>query len=187
MPIRRPVLHTETLVLLCALYLLLACNAPFWRAVLAGRDLAAPASWGFALALFASFTGAYVAFTLLVATRWTVRPLLAVLVLVSAALSYYMDRYATFFDRNMLRNVLATNWGEARELLGLDYLVHMALFGVLPAALLWWPRLERRSSLGRAALVRVGWIVVAVLYFLLCWTLSLAFGRLERRMDRGRR
>jgi ABC-type amino acid transport system permease subunit len=24
------------------------------------------------------------------------------------------------------------------------------------------------------------------MYFLLCWSLSLGFGRLERRMDRGR-
>jgi polar amino acid transport system permease protein len=31
------------------------------------------------------------------------------------------------------------------------------------------------------------WIVVAAMYFLLCWSLSIGFGRLERRMDRGRR
>src|SRR3954471_14075174 len=145
MPMRRPSLHTETLVLACALYLLLACNAPFWRAALAGRDWTSGGTWSLAIAMFASFTGAYVAFTALLATRWTVRPLLAALVLVAAALSYYMDRYAIFFDRSMLRNVLATNPGEARELLGLDFAVHMLVFGVLPAALLCWPRLLRRS------------------------------------------
>jgi lipid A ethanolaminephosphotransferase len=162
MRLQRPALYTETLVLLCALYLLLACNAPFWRAIVQGRDLAAPGTWGFLVALFCAFTGAYVASALLLATRWTVRPLLSVLVLVAAALSYYMDRYAIFFDRSMLRNVLATNWGEARELLGLDYVVHMALFGVLPALLLWWPVIRTRS-VGRGAAVRVGWIVVALL------------------------
>jgi polar amino acid transport system permease protein len=31
------------------------------------------------------------------------------------------------------------------------------------------------------------WIVVAAMYFLLCWCLSLGFERLERRMNRGRR
>jgi polar amino acid transport system permease protein len=31
------------------------------------------------------------------------------------------------------------------------------------------------------------WIVVAAMYFLLCWGLSLGFGRLERRMTRDRR
>jgi lipid A ethanolaminephosphotransferase len=158
MPMRRPSLHTETLVLACVLYLLLACNAPFWRAALAGRDWGSAGTWALAAAMFASFSGAYVAFTCLLATRWTVRPLLTGLVLVAAALSYYMDRYAIFFDRAMLRNVLATNTAEARELLGPDYLLHMLLFGVIPAALLWWPRLLRRT-IGRAVLVRVAWLL----------------------------
>jgi lipid A ethanolaminephosphotransferase len=158
MPLRRPGLHTETLILACALYLLLGCNAPFWRAALAGRDWAAGGTWSLAVAMFASFTGAYVAFTGLLATRWTVKPLLAALVLLAAALSYYMDRYAIFFDRTMLRNVLATNVGEARELLGVDYVIHMVLFGVLPAALLWWPRVLPRP-LGRAVLVRTAWVL----------------------------
>ena len=34
---QRPALHTETLVLLCVSFLLLAGNGPFWRAALAGR------------------------------------------------------------------------------------------------------------------------------------------------------
>ncbi|MGZ5180082.1 MAG: phosphoethanolamine transferase [Ramlibacter sp.] len=167
MRMQRPTLHTETLVLICAVYLLAACNLPFWRAALAGRDWASAGTWGFALAMFGSFTAAYVAFTCLFATRRTVRPLLAVLVLTAAALAYYMDRYAIYFDRSMLRNVLVTQWSEARELLGLRFILHMALFGVLPAALLWWPMLARRS-LGRAAVVRVAWIAVAVLLTVAC-------------------
>ncbi|RYY89462.1 MAG: phosphoethanolamine--lipid A transferase, partial [Comamonadaceae bacterium] len=155
---RRPSLHTETLVLLAALYLLAACNGPFWRAALAGRDWSAPGTWALAGAMFVSFSAAYVAFTALLATRWTVKPLLSLLVLVAAALSYYMDRYSIFFDRSMLRNVLATNPGEARELLGWDFVLHMLLFGAVPAALLWWPALRRRPP-ARAALVRSGWIL----------------------------
>ncbi|MFL6694159.1 MAG: phosphoethanolamine transferase [Ramlibacter sp.] len=162
MRFERPTLHTETLVLASAVYLLAACNLPFWRSALGARDWAAPGTWAFFLAMFGAFTAAYVAFTLPFATRWTVRPLLAVLVLLAAALSWYMDRYSIYFDRSMLRNVLVTNWGEARELLGARYFLHMALFGVLPAALLWWPRLARRT-LGRAMLVRLGWIAAAVL------------------------
>jgi len=167
MRMQRPTLHTETLVLICAVYLLAATNLPFWHAALAGRDWAATGTWEFALAMFGSFTAAYVAFACLLATRWTVRPLLAVLVLVAAALAYYMDRYAIYFDRSMLRNVVVTQWSEARELLGPRFILHMALFGVLPAALLWWPRLGRRT-LGRAAAVRVAWVAVAVIVAVGC-------------------
>jgi lipid A ethanolaminephosphotransferase len=167
MRIERPTLHTETLVLVSAVYLLAACNLPFWHAALAGRDWQTPGTWALFLAMFGAFTAAYVAFACLLATRWTVRPLLALLVLVAAALSWYMDRYAIYFDRSMLRNVLVTQWTEARELLGPRFVLHMLVFGIVPAALLWWPHLARRS-LGRAALVRLGWIVAAVLLTIGC-------------------
>ncbi|HZY19422.1 MAG TPA: phosphoethanolamine--lipid A transferase [Ramlibacter sp.] len=166
MPLRRPALHTETLVFLCALYLLAACNLPFWRAVVAGRSWTAPGTLSLLASLSCSFVGLYVAAGCALATRWTVRPLLSALVLVSAALSYYIDRYHVFFDRNMLRNVLATNVGEARELLGWQFAAHMLLLGALPAALLWWPRLTRRA-LGRAVLARAGWMAGGLLVAML--------------------
>ena len=160
MQLKRPALHTETLVLLASAWLLLGCNLPFWRAALAGRDWSAGGTWALAGAMLLSFGAAYVGFTLLVATRWTVRPVLTVLLLAGAALAYYMDRYAVFFDRNMLRNVLATHWTEARELVGAGYLLHMLAFGAVPVLLLWWPRLLVRP-LRRAALVRAAWLAAA--------------------------
>ena len=134
MRLARPTLHAETLVLLAAAYLLAACNGPFWRAALGSRDWGLPGTWALAAAMAVSFTAAYVAFCGLVATRWTVRPLLALLLLTGAALSYYIDRYGVFFDRGMLRNVLATQWSEARELLGPGFILHILVFGGVPAA-----------------------------------------------------
>jgi lipid A ethanolaminephosphotransferase len=80
---------------------------------------------------------------------------------VTAATSYYMDRYGIYFDPAMLRNVLATDYREARELLGWGLWLHIALLGLLPAALVWWPTLKRRP-LGRAVAFRVGWIAAAL-------------------------
>ena len=153
----RPAIHTETLLALCAAYILLAGNGPFWRAALANRAWAEPGTWLFAGAVFVALCAFYLAFTALFASRYTVRPLLAVFLLVTAAASYYMDRYAIYLDRAMLRNVLATNYKEASELLGWGPALHLMLFGVFPAALLWWPRLKQRPPL-RALAVRGGWV-----------------------------
>lgn len=158
---QRPTLGTETLVLAAAVYLLAVCNGPYWRAALEGRDLAAPGTWALATGMFGAFCAFYVAALCLLATRWTVRPLLAVAILGSAALDWYSSRYAVFFNRDMLRNVLATQWTEARELLGWRWALHMLLEGLLPAALLWWPRLRTRPVL-RAAWIRLAWIAGAV-------------------------
>ena len=47
----------------------------------------------------------------------------------SAAAGYYMDRYGVYFDRAMLRNVFATNYKEAGELLGWDLVLHLVAVG----------------------------------------------------------
>ncbi|HQS00275.1 MULTISPECIES: phosphoethanolamine--lipid A transferase [unclassified Polaromonas] len=159
--LQRPSLQVETLVLLCVGFLLLSGNGPFWRAALAGRGWELLATWGFATALFTAFSAFYFAFLALLATRLTVRPLLSLLVLCTAFAAWYMDHYAIYMDRAMLRNVLATNVNEARELLVWGMVPRVVLLGALPAALVWWPQLKRRS-LGRALVVRLGWIAAAL-------------------------
>lgn len=158
--LRRPAVHVETLVLLCAAFLMLLGNGPFWRAALSGRGWDQAGTWGFSGALFVALTAFYLAVAALFSNRYTVRPLLALMLLVTAGASYYMDRYAVYMDRAMLANVFATNYKEARELLGWGMVGHILLFGAVPAALLWWPTLKSRS-LARAFAIRTAWIVAA--------------------------
>ncbi len=157
----RPALYVETLVLLIAAFLMLAGNGSFWRAALAGRASGDAATWLFAGAVFAAFTAFYFAFAALFANRYTAKPLLTVLLLISAAAAYYMDRYSVYFDRAMLRNVFATNYKEAIELLGWGLILPVLVFGVLPSALVWWVRFKPRP-LGRALVIRLGWVALAV-------------------------
>ena len=157
----RPAIHVETLVLLSASFLMLAGNGAFWRAALAGRDWAQPSTLGLVTAMFVAFSAFYFAFGASIASRHTVKPLLTVLLMVSAGAGYYMDRYAVYFDRAMLRNVLATNYKEASELLGWDLVAYLVVFGVFPSMLVWWPQLKRRP-LGRALAVRVLWVAMAL-------------------------
>jgi lipid A ethanolaminephosphotransferase len=158
---RRPALHVETLVLLVAVLLMLAFNGSFWRASLSGRDWQDASTWSIAAAMFVAFSAFYFAFGASIATRHTVKPLLTLLLLVSAAASYYTDRYAVYFDRAMVHNVLATDYREARELLGWALVLHLLVFGAIPSLLVWWPRLKRRP-LGKALVLRFAWVAAAV-------------------------
>lgn len=157
----RPAMQVETLLVCVALFMMLAVNGPFWRAALAGRSAAEPATWLFAAAVFSAFTAFYFAAVAIVANRHTAKPLLTVLLMASAAAAYYMDRYGVYFDRAMLRNVFATNVKEAGELLGWDLLIHLLVWGAVPSALVWWVQFKRRP-LRRAVLVRLGWVAMAV-------------------------
>ncbi|EGI77699.1 phosphoethanolamine transferase [Hylemonella gracilis] len=181
--IARPQLSSEALLAWGTLYVLLACNTPFWRAAMVGRDWGALSSWGFAAALLVACASAYFAFLALLTwpvPRRGVRPVLAVLFLASATAAWYMDRYAVHFDKDMLRNVLATNWDEARELLNWGLAGNVLLFGALPAALLWWPRIPQRSW--TRTLVWRGSSILGALVLAMAsvWSVSADFAALNR-------
>ncbi len=182
----RPVLQAEVLIMLAAGFMMASGNGPFWRAVTAGREMGSAGTWAVLAAFFGIFAAAYCIFTLLLSTRLTVKPLLSVLVLVTAFAAWYMDRYAIYIDRAMLRNVLATDPREAGELLTAGMIPHIALFGLLPAALIWWPTLEP-TGWGRALRRRAVWLVASLFVGLLCvWLIFADFASLMRNQPQVR-
>lgn len=139
---------------MAAAYWMLGANQLFFRAALADRAPTAPSTWGFALALAALLVAVHVFLLALVASRWTLKPLLCVLVVATALASYFMQHYGLYMDPSMLRNVLRTNPAEARELLSWALLPHLLVHAGLPLALLWRVRIVRRSW-PRALLARL--------------------------------
>ena len=158
--LRRPELSVETIVLLGSVYLASVANLTFWRAALAGRALADPVTLRYVAATFVLFVAVHFFVLGLIATRHSVRPLLALLIVVCAVAGYYMQRYGVVFDSSMVRNVLRTDYREARDLITLD-LLGWLLAGTLVAASLWAVR-PRRQPLLRAALVRAGALAAAL-------------------------
>ena len=135
-----PQLSTESLVLLCSLFFSLFSNGPFWRAVIVHP----PGQWQLALSLFLMVTGLHAFLMGLVINRWTAKPLLTVLLLVTALATHFMSAYGVYLDADMVRNVLHTDSKESSELLSPRLLVPL-LLTMLPVALLWRVRLRRRN------------------------------------------
>ena len=165
-PARDPTLRftvpatVEQVLLAASVCFVLAANGPFFAAAIRGHDLADPATWGFVLALGVLLASAQFLLMALVANRWTLKPLLAVLIVTAALAGHYMARYSVYFDATMMRNVLRTDIGEARELLSPALLLHLLLYAALPLALLARVRIVNRP-LARAALVRIGALLLA--------------------------
>jgi lipid A ethanolaminephosphotransferase len=72
--------------------------------------------------------------TPLLALPFLRRPLLVLLVVVSAACSYFMLHYNVLIDRSMVQNVFETNQAELNAYLSLPLLLTLLALGVLPAA-----------------------------------------------------
>jgi lipid A ethanolaminephosphotransferase len=157
----RPALPTEGLLLLVAVFFAAVGNPFFWSGVLAGRDPTSPAAWGFAFATAVMLVAIHYVLMAPFATRRTVRPLLVLLLMLSAAASFHAQRYGVLIDPSMVRNVLATDTREASDLLGPDLFGHLVVYGVLPAIAVLWVRIAPCSR-GRAVTVRAGSIALAL-------------------------
>ena len=153
----RPRLSTEALIALICTYFVLVCNGPFWEAVrIANGSLRVLLSLG--VAVFALHA---LVFGLFAFGRFA-RPLLAVLLVATSLVHWYMTRYAVVIDAEMIRNVLHTDVAESRELLSIRMLLHVLLFGVLPAVLVLLTRPRQRPR-GHRILMRIGFLVAMVL------------------------
>lgn len=146
------VVSGEALALLASLFFALFCNQLLWQGLLAGHELSEPRSWLFAGTMLLVLVALNFLLLGCVLTRWSAKPLLAVLLLATAGAVHYMGRYNVYLDPSMLRNMLATDLHEAGDLL---------LFAGLPLLLLSRLRLKERP-LPRAILIRASALIGAV-------------------------
>jgi lipid A ethanolaminephosphotransferase len=154
---RGPELTTEALVVVCSVYFTVFSNTTFWRAAIE-RPLQ---QWLLVLSLFVVVTAVHALLLGLVVNRWTAKPLLGALLLVTALAAHYMGAYGVYLDADMLRNVLHTDRKESSELLSVQLLVPV-LLSLFPVALLWRVRLRQRSW-KRALVARIAFLVGVVL------------------------
>ncbi len=166
----RPMLKVETVVLAVVAWLIATANGAWWSAAGAGRDWSDPANWLFVAACFVALVALHFALIAPVANRWTIRPLLSVVIVASAATAYFMRTYSVMMDPTMVQNILKTDTHEARDLLSWSLVGAVLLWSAVPLTFIWWVRIEHGPWF-RSVLVRVGTmagaLVVAVLSVLL--------------------
>jgi hypothetical protein len=136
-------------------------NRSFVQAALKGRDWGDLSAWGFGAGAGVGVLALHLLLLAPLSTRWTAKPLLALMIVVSAFASFYMQQYGVYLDPTMLRNVLRTDPHEAGELLSLSLALHLLLYAVLPLLVLWRVRLALWSW-KRSLLTRLGLSVAAL-------------------------
>lgn len=136
---------SEQVLWAAGLFWALCGNRLFWVAALKDRDAGSASTWVFAAALMAALVALHVLVLGFVSTRWSLKPILSVLVVASAFGSYFMQHYGAILDPSMMRNALRTDPAEAGELLTWAMVPHLLVFAVLPLVLLWRVRLVERS------------------------------------------
>ncbi len=157
MRLHRPALGSITLSALVAAWLLFGPNLSFWS-----RGLEYFGRYPLTLAAFAA--GLYLLFFAALTTlsvKYLIKPLFIALILIAAAASFYMDTFGILVDRQMIQNVMLTTPAEARHLITPDYVLHMILFGLLPAGLVALVRVRHRDF-GAKVLRNAGMVLPAL-------------------------
>lgn len=157
----RPTLRVETLTLLVSVYFSLVANGMFWHAMFDGRSWSSAHTWLLAGCLFVAVTALHFLLLSLFVHLQTAKPVLTLLLLGTALAVYFMSQYGVYLDVAMMRNLVQTDVKEARELWSAGLPVAIAIYAVLPIALVWRVRLRKRPMLG-CVLVRLGWDTVAL-------------------------
>ncbi|MDM7933348.1 phosphoethanolamine--lipid A transferase [Tabrizicola sp.] len=151
----RPEIGPLLLNALVATYLLALCNTTFWGhlfRIFAGQPVAA---WVFAGAVWCLM----LLVVALIAIRRGQKPVLAALIVIAAVSSFYMDRMGVVIDREMIQNAVTTTMAESKHLITPQFIAHVAVYGLVPAGLVLWVKVRRRTvwrALGAWTLVTAG-------------------------------
>ncbi|WP_280546998.1 MULTISPECIES: phosphoethanolamine--lipid A transferase [unclassified Halomonas] len=168
-PSRLPALSPQALTLLASLAFTLLYNQRFWSAVIDAAPPGGLADWGRLAGYGVAMTALHFVVFLPLVNRISVKPLLSLLVVLAASISYFTGHYGAYFDTHMIDNVLQTDTREAGELLTPGLALYLLLFAGLPMLVIWrWP-LRRRSwprGLGISLLWLAGGIAVLVVSLL---------------------
>lgn len=164
--LRFPPITSTRLVLLFSLALVALYNLATWKALGTLITLQGAHRAGFMLSFGLFLWAVFTLLLTLVSFRWTLKPALTVVALVSACAAYFMNEYGITIDTVMVQNVFETNPQEASALLNGRWLVYVLVLGVLPTLVIWrWPVAYRpflRGLLNKVLVIIGCLLVIAV-------------------------
>lgn len=147
-------------------------NLPLWQFLLQTPELAGWNRVGLMVGMAVMLAALTASIAALFAWRWTLKPVLTLLLLLCALASHYMLQYGIVVDTPMLINVLQTDVQEARDQLSWRLWLHVAWMAALPAGWVWqqpmaalrWPRQLANNVLTLCAGLGVTLLVLLAVY-----------------------
>jgi lipid A ethanolaminephosphotransferase len=153
------------IVLLASVWLAVAGNLALWQTLSRLPDISGWRVWSFSAAFALIIAGAITTVVSLFAWRWTLKPVISLLLLLAAFASYYMVMYGIVVDTPMVINVLQTDVREVPDQLSWQLLLSLLVLAVLPMVWLWQQPLAAqtwRQHVVRNLALCVGGLLVTV-------------------------
>lgn len=161
---------SSRLILLVSIFLIAFGNVTFFSNIVSVYQINLKNSL-FLLSLAIVFGGVTVLFLSLLCHKYTIKPVLIAVLLLSSSVSYFMDSYNVVIDEAMIRNIVSTDAAESFDLISVKMVLYIALLGILPSVFVYRVKIIdsgfRKNLISRAKLMLVILLsVVAVIVML---------------------
>ena len=158
-------------ILLTSAFLMMFGNISFFTNVIEHYPVTVKNSL-FLISLAVVFGGVIVLLLSLVCFRFTIKPVLITVLMVSSGVSYFMDSFGVVIDDTMLQNVLHTDTAETLDLITLKLIIYIFLLGIIPSIFIYRVNIARHS-INREMIARLKLIVIT---FAVIIAVIVAFG-----------
>lgn len=133
---KRPEVSSTRLVAVLSAYFMVFLNISFWRFVFTHISISGFTDGVFLLSLpVLVFTIIYAAFCILL-LPYVGKPLMVLLLIISAGVNYLTYQFGVFIDADMIRNTFETHPGEVKDLITLRSVLWLVVLGILPSLIL---------------------------------------------------
>lgn len=100
----------------------------------------------------------------LICYKYTIKPILMVLLLMSSFTSYFMDSYNVVIDSSMVQNIIKTDMAESMDLISLKLFLYVILLGVIPSIVLYKVDIQyaqvKREFISRVKLSLISFVLL---------------------------
>ena len=79
-------------------------------------------------------------------SKWTTKPLIIIILLISSQTSYFMNTYHVIIDESMIRNTFQTDMKESMDLFSIQQLIYLLVLGIIPSYFVYTIPLDYRSK-----------------------------------------
>ncbi|MCF6310156.1 MAG: phosphoethanolamine--lipid A transferase [Sulfurimonas sp.] len=120
------------LIILTSIFLVLFDNYSFFKNTLEVYPLTSN-NIGFLISISIFLMFSILLLFTLVSSKYTTKPILITMLLVSSLTNYFMNSYNIVIDDNMIRNMLQTDIHESMDLLSVKQVLYFIFLGVFPS------------------------------------------------------
>ena len=126
-------LNSATFIVMVSCYFAIMLNLKFWRFMLGSLQIDSFSSVFFALSLPIVMFIILFWFFNLITLPYVGKPLIILLLVLSAVSDYALQNFGVYINLDMIRNIAETNMREATDLITVPFILYTLIIGVFPA------------------------------------------------------